>query len=163
MKKTSKIIVILIVGMTILACSSFGFSRDETGALLFETRLPLTMLQSTIESSVDLSQLEDPLIELHEGYIYFRAASINFEGIVFEDLSFHIELSVLEGQLSARMTNVTVSGSEIDDKVFEPVNQMITERLAQSVEQVEQAELVDVRVSPEEITLVWRLNRSNTD
>lgn len=163
MRKSFKTILILVFSLTILACSSFGLARDETGALLFETGMPLTMLESTIENSMDLSQLENPQIELHEGYIFFSAASVNFDGLVFRDISLHIELFILEGQLSARMTNVTVSGSPIDDNVFAPVNQMITERLAQSVEQVEQAELVEVRVSPEEITLVWRLNSASTN
>jgi hypothetical protein len=161
MQRAIKLILILGLGITILACSSIGLTRDETGALLIETGLPLSTLETTIENSVDLSQLEDPQIELHEGFIYFKAASVNFEGIVFRDISLHIELAVVAGQLDAKISNVTVSGSTIDDKVFEPVNEMLSERLAQSVEQVEQAELVDVRVSPEEITLIWRLNGSN--
>jgi hypothetical protein len=160
MKKAIKIILILGIAVTILACSTLSFSRDEGGKLLVETNLPLTLVENTIENMAELSQLEGLQMELREGYIFVSAVSINFEGFTFQDISFHLELSVVNQQLVVEITNVDVAGSGLDDYLFTTVNQMIAERLAQSQEQMERAELVDVSVSPDGIKLVWRVDSS---
>ena len=160
MKKATKLILILGIAATILACSTLGFSRDEGGKLLVETNLPLTLVESTIENAAEISQIEELQMELHEGYIYVSAVSINFEGFTFQDVSFHLELSAVNQQLVVEITNVKVAGSNLDESIFTSVNQKIAERLAKSQEQMERAELVDVTVSPDGIKLVWRVDSS---
>lgn len=160
MKTSHKLIFFLATAVVLLACSTFGLSRDEGGKLMLETNLPLSLVETTIENAVDASQVADLDVELRDGYVFVHAGAVNFGGLSFSNVSFHLELFVIEGRLSAEMTNVTVSGTAIDEVIYAPVNQMIEDKLTESQGQMEmmsRAELVDARVNVEGITLVWRV------
>ena len=103
-------------------------------------------------------------MEPRDGYIEIHVAEVSYEGNTFEDVSFNLELSVENGVLAAQVSNVSAMGSQVDDNLFGPVNQMITEKLVDAQSQMEimdRAELVDVTVSPDGVTLVWRLRSAD--
>ncbi|MFN2145564.1 MAG: hypothetical protein ACK2T7_09435 [Anaerolineales bacterium] len=163
MRKSQKIILILAVVLLVMACSTFGFSRDENGKLLVETNLSLDLIRRAIESAVDFTQVSDLQIELQEGYLLVTAATVEVGGATFRDVSFHLELFVVNGRLSARLTRVSVVGEEIDEQFYAPFNQLIAEKLAETqgqMEMMDRAELVEAQVTTEGVTLVWRLNSS---
>ncbi len=160
MKRQHKIVLILLLGTVLIACSTFGVSREEGGALLLETNIPLSAIESAIENAVDLTQVVGLQLDLRDGYIFVSASSIEVQGITVQDVSFHLELSAVNGRLAAEVTHVDVSGNLIDENAFEIFNQMIAERIAQSQEQMEYAELVDASVTMKGVSLVWRLNNS---
>lgn len=163
MKRQYKIILILLLGAVVISCSTFSLSRDESGKLLVETTLPLSLIEGIIENAADLSQVTELELELRQDYVFVQAASVEYKGITLKDISFHLELYVENGKLSAQMTNLSVMDGSFNDDWLGPVNQIIAEKLAEAqgkMEMMDRAELVDVRVSPDGMTLVWRLKQS---
>jgi len=158
MKKIRLILVSVVLAVAMISCGIFNFERTEDGLLRVETTLPLQVITSTLESAVDLSNFVNLQLELRDGYIYVQADSVEFQGITAKDVSFHIELMAVNGQLSARITNLDISGSLIDERVFESYNEMLAEQLAQASQQNDQAFLESVSISPDGVKLVWLIN-----
>lgn len=158
MKKLTMLLMLGTLVLLMLSCSFFSLQRTEDGALRAETTLSLQMLSSIIENAVDFLTFANLQYELREGYIFVHADSVEYQGITASNVSFHLELMAVNGKLAARVTNLDVSGSLIDESSFESYNQMLVDQLAQASQQNDQAFLESVSVSPEGIKMAWLLN-----
>lgn len=160
MNKAKRIVLIGMMAVILLACGMFNFSRNEDGTFRVETNLTLEMIQSVIANMDEMSNFVNLQMELRDGYIFLQADSVEYQGITARDVSFHVELSAENGQLAASITNVVVSGNEFDDSFFESINQILAQRLAESVQQDQRAQLESVSISPSGVLLVWRIDPS---
>jgi hypothetical protein len=160
MNKAKRIFLIGMMAAILLACGMFDFSRNEDGTFRVETNLTLEMIRAVIDNMDEMSSFVNLQMELRDGHIFMQADSVEYQGITARDVSFHVELGAENGKLSARITNVVVSGNELDDSFFESINQVLAQRLADSVQQDQRAQLESASVSPTGVLLVWRIDPS---
>lgn len=162
MKNTNKLISVgIVLVLLTISCSMFNIDRGEDGSLRVETNLTMDLIQSALGLATDLSQVVNLQLEPRDGYIYAHADSFQMEGISGTNVSFHLELGVSNGVLTAKVTNVEANGFVIDSSLFEPYNQMIADRLAQVTEMTDRATLETVSVTPDGVKMVWLLNTSS--
>jgi hypothetical protein len=158
MRRFTKLLVMGVISLALLSCGLFNFSRNGDGTYAVETNLPLHIIQTALENAADFSNIVDMQLELREGYIFVRAAQLEFQGIQAHDVSFHLEMGSSNGQLTAAITNLQISNKNFDDAAIEPYNQILAERLAQATRQGEQARLESVSISPVGVKMVWLID-----
>ena len=161
MKRMKLLLVVGILGLAMMACSLFNIARNDDGTLTIETTLPLQVIQTVLETSVNFTEIADLQLEPRDGYIFVSAASVQYQGFTARNVSFHLELGVQNGQLSALITNVSVSDNLFDESLFESVNQMIADRISEAAQENERAELVSVSVTQQDgVKMVWMVDAS---
>ena len=158
MKRFKLLLVVGTMTLAAMACGLFNINRNADGSYNVETTLPLQLVQTVLENSANFTDIVDLQLEPRDGYIYVSAASVQYQGITARNVSFHLELGVQNGDLSARITNVSVSDNLFDESLFESVNQMIAERISEAAQNNDQAELLSVGVSQEGVKLVYRID-----
>jgi len=160
MKKIKTFLLIAIMAAAVMACSLFNIARNNDGTFTIETTLPFHMIQTTLENAANFTNIVDMQLEPRDGYIFVSAASVEYQGITARNVSFHLELSVQNGKLAAKITNVAVSDNLFDESVFENFNQMIADQLAQASQDNQRAELLSVAVAQDGVKMVWKIDPS---
>jgi uncharacterized membrane protein len=163
MKKIRLVFMIGVLGLFILSCSLFSMQRTADGALRVETNLPLQVITNILSSASEMTNVVNMQVELRDGYIYVHADSVQFQNQIATNVSFHIELTEINGLLAAQITNLDMSGNMIDESAIESYNQMLTEELTKAGQQVDQAKLENVSVSPDGIKMVWLLGANGSN
>jgi hypothetical protein len=158
MTKIKNTLFLLIAAAVMLSCGLFNLGRNEDGTYRVETTLPLSVIESAIKTSSELTNVLNLEMELREGYIYLHADSIQIEGTEATDVTMHLRLSAVNGKLSARMTNVEVSGLPVDESLFKEANEMLAQQLEEASQQAGKASLEDVSISPDGVHMVWRID-----
>ena len=158
MKRFKLLLVVGIMTLAAMACGLFNINRNADGTINVETTLPLQLVQTILENSANFTEIVDLQLEPRDGYIYVSAASVQYQGITARNVSFHLELGVQNGDLSARITNVSVSDNLFDESLFVSANQMLAAQLAQASQDNDQAELLSVDISQEGVKMVWRID-----
>ncbi len=159
----NKFKMVAVTGMVLLAslaCSLINLGRNNDGTFTLETTLPLQVIQTTLETAANFTDIEDLQLELRDGYIDVSAASVEYQGVIVRNVSFHLELYAVNGQLAAEITNARVNGEVFDDGLFEQVNAMIAQQLTDVSGQSDRAELVDVSISPDGVKMTWQVDPS---
>ena len=158
MKRFKLLLLVGVITAATLACSLVNIARSEGGALTVETNLPLQLIQNMLENSAEFTEIVDLQLDPRDGYIFVSAASIQYQGFTARNVSFHLELGVQNGDLTAQITNVSVSNNLFDEALFESVNQMIAERISDAAQNNDQAELLSVNVTQDGVRMVWQVD-----
>ena len=132
MTKIRNILFLLTATVVMLSCGLLNLGRNDDGSYRVETNLPLSVVESVINNSSEFTSILNLEMELREGYIYLHADSVSFEGNEISDVTMHLKLSAVNGKLSARITNVEVSGLPIDENMFEQANEMLAQKLEEA-------------------------------
>ena len=134
MKRFKLLLVVGIMTLAAMACGLFNINRNADGTINVETTLPLQLVQTILENSANFTEIVDLQLEPRDGYIYVSAASVQYQGITARNVSFHLELGVQNGDLSARITNVSVSDNLFDESLFVSANQMLRQKMRKETE-----------------------------
>lgn len=160
MNRFKLLLVVAVLTAAMLACSLFNIDRNSDGTFTMETTLPLQMIQSMLENSAEFTEIVNLQLDPRDGYIFISAASVQYQGITVRNVSFHLELGVQNGDLTARITNVSVSDNLFDESFFESVNQIIADRISEAAQDNDQAELLSADVTQEGVKMVWKIDPS---
>jgi len=154
MKKGKLLLVLVVLGLAILACSNFNFDSMSDGNLRVETNLSLDLIQAALEASANFGQVVGLTLEPRNGYIFVKADVLEFQGITGNDVSFHLELSSSDGDLIAGITNVQSSNNAFDTSQFEILNQQIAQMLTDENGLEDITNFESVSITPEGVSVV---------
>lgn len=159
--KQKLLVFVAVFAIVMVSCSFMNFDRGEDGNLRVETNLSLDLIQSAIELSAEFDQMVGLALEPRDGYIYVHADTVEIQGVTAQDVSFHLELGAVDGQLTANITNVQINNSAFDTSKFEGYNQIVADSLGQISDMTDRATLESVDVTPDGVKMVWILNTSS--
>ncbi len=161
MNQISKRISILLTALLLLtsACKA-NVSRNDDGSLTVETVITQQELQEVLSASI-----ADPLIQelnasLQPGYVSVTGTRQRLNDASKTDtLSFRLDLSVNNGQLTASISDAQIDGTAIEQNRVDNWNQTIANRLSNFGGRNENATLQSVSITTENITMTWNVIR----
>ena len=160
MNKISKLsLLFLIVALLVTACKK-DIVRNDDGSLTVETTISQQELQEVISSSIADPLVKNVTVSLQSGYVLVSGERQRLNDASKTDtLSFRLDLSASSGQPSATITNAQVDGVPIEQNRVDNWNQTIANRLAKFSKRSEKATLQDISVTPESVTMSWKITR----
>lgn len=158
MIKTTPVLLIVLVLFT-SACKA-NVSRNDDGSFAVETTISQQELQEVISSSIADPLVTNVTASLQQGYISVSADHQRLNDASKTDtLSFRLDLSVNDGQLTASITDAQIDGVAIEQNRVDNWNQTIANRLSNFGERRENAALQSVSITPEVVTMTWNVVR----
>ena len=158
MIKTTPVLLIVLVLFT-SACKA-NVSRNDDGSFAVETTISQQELQEVISSSIADPLVTNVTASLKQGYISVSADHQRLNDASKTDtLSFRLDLSMNNGQLTASITEAQIDGVAIEQNRVDNWNQTIANRLSNFGERRENAALQSVSITPEVITMTWNVVR----
>lgn len=156
--KTKSILVIMLVLFT-SACTR-NISRNDDGSLTVETTISQQELQDVISNSIADPLVTNVTVSLQQGYVSVSADHQRLNDASKTDtLSFRLDLSVSNGQLTASITDAQIDGIAIEQNRVDNWNQTIANRLSNFGKRSEKATLQSVSITPEIVTMTWSATR----
>ena len=159
MNKISKLALLFLVVLLVTACKK-DIARDEDGSLTVDTTISQQELQEVIISSIADPLVKNMTVSLQSDYVLVSGERQRLNDASKTDtLSFRLDLSVSNGQLAATITNAQIDGVPIEQNRADNWNQTIANRLANFSKRSEKATLQTISVTPESVTMSWKVTR----
>ncbi len=148
-------ILLVLLALFVSACNR-NISRNDDGSLTVETTISQQELQEVISSSIADPLITNLTVSLQQGYVSVSADRQRLNDASKTDtLSFRLDLSVSNGQLTASITGAQVDGTAIEQNRVDNWNQTIANRLSNFVERRKNTTLQSVSITPEAVTMTW--------
>lgn len=147
----------LITALLLSGCQA-QVDRNADGSLHVETTMTEDQIQQQIETAISGKQLQDVTVDLREDWIMVSGTTQG-EGGRAATMQFRLDLSAVDGRLSAVVSEVQVNGRSVPDDRVAGWNQKISEKLAQAAQKNEKATLQRVTITPDAVTMQWRVAR----
>ena len=161
MNKVFRTTAILVVMLTLFtsACNR-NISRNDDGSFTVETTISQQELQEVISNSIADPLVTNVTVSLQQGYVSVSADHQRLNDAAKTDtLSFRLDLSVSNGQLTASITNAQIDGIAIEQNRVDNWNQTIANRLSNFGKRSEKATLQSVSITPENAIMTWSATR----
>jgi hypothetical protein len=156
-KKLSFLAAILLLSLS--ACKA-NISRNEDGTVTVETSVTQAQLQEVISSAIADPLVKSLTVSLQSGYVSVTGERQRLNDASKTDmLSFRLDLGVVNGELTASVTEAQIDGIAIEQNRVDNWNQTIANRLANFGSKNENAKLQSVSVTPEQVTMTWLITR----
>ena len=158
MKKT--LILLLIIPALLVSACKADVSRNDDGSLNVETAISQAELQEVITAAIADPLVQDLTASLQSGYILVSGTRQRLNDASKTDtMSFRLDLSVSNGQLTAMISNAEIDGQPVEQNRVDNWNQTITNRLSNWGGRSENATLQAVNITPENVTMAWLVTR----
>lgn len=154
---------ILLFGFAVLLLMSaclFNVSRNDDGTLRVETNLSAELIRTTLLAAANLPESTNVQVDLMDGYVQVHSDQLEVQGQTVNDVSFRLYLSAANGQLQVQISDASYSGNVIADEDVAQYNEQIAQSLQAATEQVDNASLDSVQVSPDGVLMIWRVDPS---
>ncbi|MFP3853088.1 MAG: hypothetical protein ACLFWD_02215 [Anaerolineales bacterium] len=150
---------LMLAGILLLAISAcqVGISRNEDGSLRIEAEMPESALEAEMKAAIADPLVEDVSVELHSGYLAAEASRRRLSGSGRDTMSFRLDLGAEDGRMTAVILEVEVDGFNVSQDRVQAWNQRIAANLERAGNRSDDSDLVDVVVTEEAVTLVWRV------
>lgn len=159
MTKLFKPTLLLILALLLTACKA-DIARNDDGSLTVETSISQQELQEVISSSIADPLVQELNVSLQSGYVLVTGTRQRLNDASKTDsMSFRLDLSVSNGQLTASVSNAEIDGVVIEQNRVDNWNQTIANRLSNFGGRSENATLQSVNVTPESVTMTWNVVR----
>lgn len=156
-KKLSFLAAILLL---LLSACKANISRNEDGTVTVETSVTQAQLQEVISSAIADPLVKSLTVSLQSGYVSVTGERQRLNDASKTDmLSFRLDLGVVNGELTASVTEAQIDGIAIEQNRVDNWNQTIANRLANFGSKNENAKLQSVSVTPEQVTMTWLITR----
>ena len=156
-KKLSFLAAILLL---LLSACKANISRNEDGTVTVETSVTQAQLQEVISSAIADPLVKSLTVSLQSGYFSVTGERQRLNDASKTDmLSFRLDLGVVNGELTASVTEAQIDGIAIEQNRVDNWNQTIANRLANFGSKNENAKLQSVSVTPEQVTMTWLITR----
>jgi hypothetical protein len=157
-KKFLKALIVATAACTLLlgACSA-NVTRNTDGSLSVTSTITGDSLNAEIKSALADPLVQDVTVTLQSGYADVSATRKRLDSDKLDTLTFRLDLGASGGQLTATVSNAQVDGRAVEaDRVAE-WNTRIANRLANFSQRRENSTLQSVTITPEGVTMVWRV------
>lgn len=148
--------------MALLAACQVGISRNDDGSLRIEGEMPESALEAEIKAAIADPLVEDVSVDLHSGYLTAVAGRRRLSGSGRDTISFRLDLGVEDGHMTAVVSEVVVDGFSVSQARVQAWNQRIAANLERAGNRSEDSDLVDVLVTGDAVTLVWRVETARS-
>ena len=156
-KKLSVLAIILLFALS--ACKA-NIARNDDGSFTVETSVTQAQLQEIISSSIADPLIKSLTVTLQPSYISVTGERERLNDASKTDtMSFRLDLGVSNGELMASITDAQIDGTAIEQNRVDNWNQTIANRIANIGSRNENAKLLSVTVTPEEVLMIWNVTR----
>ena len=147
------------VALLVTACTK-NIVRNDDGSFTVETTISQQELQEVITSSIADPLVKNVTVSLQSGYVLVSGERQRLNDASKTDsLTFRLDLSVSNGQLNAAISNAQIDGVSIEQNRVDNWNQTIANRLSNFGKKSEKATLQAISITPELVTMTWKVTR----
>ena len=161
MKTAHKIISIpfLIFALLLGACQR-NVTRNDDGSIDVETVITQPELQEAISAGVADPLVKELTVTLKSGYILVSGTRERLNDSSKTDtLSFRLDLSVRDGQLTSTISNAQFDGFTVEQNRIDHWNTTIANRITRIANRSPNSILKSVSVMPEAVTMTWNVSK----
>jgi hypothetical protein len=159
MKKISKLSLFFLVVLLVTACTK-NIVRNDDGTVAVETTISQQQLQEVITSAIADPLVKNVTVSLQSGYVLVSGERQRLnDSSKTDSLTFRLDLSVGNGQLSATISNAQIDGVSIEQNRVDNWNQTIANRLSNLGKKNEKATLQAISITSELVTMTWKVTR----
>ena len=159
MKKISKLSLLFLVVLLVTACTR-NIARNDDGSLAVETTITQQELQEVITTSIADPLVKNVTVSLQTGYVLVSGEHQRLNDANKTDsLTFRLDLSVINGQLAAKVSNAQIDGVSIEQNRVDNWNQTIANRLSNFGKKTGKATLQTINITPESVTMTWKATK----
>ena len=157
MNKIFKTTLFILLTLTVTACQ-MGMTRNADGSLTIETKISQQELQDVISTSIADPLVTNVTVSLQSGYalVTGQRKRLN-DNSKTDSLTFRLDLSVSNGQLTAKVSNAQIDGVSIEQNRVDNWNQTIANRLTNFGSRSKNATLQAISITPEQVTMTWNV------
>jgi hypothetical protein len=139
------------------ACKA-NISRDSDGSFDVETTISQQELQDLITASIADPLVKGINVSLQSGYVLVSGERQRLNDNSNTDiLSFRLDLSASDGQLSSSISNAQLDGVAIEQNRVDLWNQKIANRLALLGNKHQNSTIKSVVITPDAVTMTWNV------
>ena len=159
MKKISKLSLLFLVVLLVTACTR-NIARNDDGSLAVETTITQQELQEVITSSIADPLVKNVTVSLQTGYVLVSGEHQRLNDANKTDsLTFRLDLSVSNGQLTAMVTDAKIDGVTIAQNRVDNWNQTIANRLSNLGKKTGKATLQTISITPASVVMTWNVTK----
>jgi hypothetical protein len=160
MNKISKLALLFLIILLLVTACKKDIVRNDDGSLTVETTISQQELQEVITSSIADPLVKNVTVSLQSGYVLVSGEHQRLNDSSKTDtLTFRLDLSVSNGQLSAAISNAQIDNVSIEQNRVDNWNQTIANRIAKIGRKSDKATLQAISVTPESVTMSWKVTR----
>lgn len=164
MKDKSKLVSVILIALTpfvflISACRA-NISRNSDGSLSVQTTVSQQELQEAINASIADPLVKELNVSLHQGLIQVTGQRQRLNDASKTDtLHFQLDLGVINGQLTAAVSDATLDGAPVEQSRVDHWNQTIASRIVILGKKRPNASLKSVNITPEAVSMDWTVSK----
>ena len=165
MKSNLKLIVsIFVFGLlsALVSGCSANITRNADGSLTVATTMSASDLQSELTAAIADPLIQDLTATLQSGYIDVSATRKRLNSDQTDSLTFRLDLGVSNGHLTASISNALLDGQPVEANRVAEWNGRIANRLEQFGQRRTNSSLQSVGVTPQSITMTWRVETARS-
>lgn len=156
MNKITIGIFIVVLGLVAGACS-VDVERNADGSLQVETVITEESLQQEITAAIDDPLVREFSVEMKDGYALVDAVGDKAVGEGTNEVSFRLELSVVDGHLGADISDAVFNGFPVPAEIVAVWNDKLARDLERAGRRNPDNTLVGVRLTETELTMEWHV------
>jgi hypothetical protein len=159
MSKISKLSLLFLAVLLVTACTK-NIVRNSDGSLAVETKISQQELQQVITSSIADPLVKNVTVSLQTGYVLVSGEHQRLnDSSKMDSLTFRLDLSASNGQLTAKITDAKIDGVSIEQNRVDNWNQAIANRISNFSKKTGKATLQTVSITPESVTMTWKATK----
>lgn len=159
-RKPGALLLAWVLAMTLAGCG-VDLSRNPDGSLRAEAALGEQALQSEISAALSDPSFQRVAVDLGQGVIYVRGERTRPDG-GHDWMTFSLYLDAVDGAMTAQVSDVKVNGYDLRQATIQNWNQRIANNLERAARRNPNSELQSAVVTPEGLTLVWRIDTARS-
>ena len=159
MNKISKLFLLFLAVLLVTACTRNVVHNDD-GSIAVETKISQQELQQVITSSISDPLVKNVTVSLQTGYVLVSGEHQRLnDSSKTDSLTFRLDLSASDGQLTAKITDAKIDGVSIEQNRVDNWNQAIANRISNFSKKTGKATLQTVSITPESVTMTWKATK----
>ena len=159
MNKISKLFLLFLAVLLVTACTRNVVHNDD-GSIAVETKISQQELQQVITSSISDPLVKNVTVSLQTGYVLVSGEHQRLnDSSKTDSLTFRLDLSASNGQLTAKVTEAKIDGVSIEQNRVDNWNQAIANRTSNFSKKTGKATLQTVSITPESVTMTWKATK----
>lgn len=162
MKKTVIFASCAVLILGLLSGCQIGITRNDDGSLRVEADMPEQALETEIRAAIADPLVQQVSVDLKPGYLLAEATRERLNGSGEDAMSFRLDLGAQDGHMTAHISQAMFDGFEVGQDRVNLWNTRIAANLEKAGNRSGDSELVEVIVTEQAVTLVWRVETAQS-
>jgi len=159
MKNKTLLFVSIVLALVLSACRA-NISRNGDGSATVTTTISQQELQEAINAAIADPLIQELNVSLQSGYLTVTGTRQRLNDASKSDsLSFRLDLTVSNGQLTATISNALLDNQPIEQNRIDHWNETISSRIGKFGVKNPNSSLQAVSITPEAVTLTWLISK----